>query len=70
MAASYVTKAELAASLGELDRAMQSRLYTVRDELIVRMDCLEEHILAELRNGHQPSSSESESARHPPSFNP
>ena len=65
MAGEYVTHDQLAEALDVLDKKQRSRLYTVKGELIGRIDTMEEglredmnkmeaRILAEMRNGHHP----------------
>ena len=57
----YVTPAELDVALNELDKKLESRLYTIRGDLLGRMDRMEgrldsmEALLKELVNGHKKS---------------
>ena len=50
-AADYVTKEELEDALKAMEKRLESRIYTVKGEILVRMDSMEKGILAEIRNG-------------------
>ena len=56
--AEYVTKADLGdalkplrAEMRAMEKRLESRIYTVKGEIIGRMEALEVRILAEIRNG-------------------
>ena len=49
--ADYVTKEELEDALKAMGKRLESRIYTVKGEILVRMDSMEKGILAEIRNG-------------------
>ena len=56
--ADYVTKEELEDALNPIkvemkamEKSLESRIYTVRGEILLHMDSMEKRILAEIRNG-------------------
>ena len=56
--ADYVTKEELEdalnpikAEMKAMEQRLESRIYTGRGEILLRMDSMEKRILAEIRNG-------------------
>ena len=49
--ASYATKNDVE----KARESLESRLYTVKGELIGHMDAMEKRILEEIRNGKEPS---------------